>query len=260
MKKIFCLLLMIVCICFFTAWNRHYDKPRVLVFSKTAGYHHESIPKGIAAIQKLGIENNFEVDSTTDASYFNDDSLSNYSTVIFLNTTGNFFNSTQRIAFERYIQAGGNYVGIHAACDAEYDWEWYHQLVGAYFLSHPPQQEARLIIQNKSHPATKYLPEVWTRKDEWYNFKQLNKNIKVLITIDEKSYTGGANGDWHPMAWYHDFDGGRAFYTALGHTDESYDEPLFLKHLLGGIQYAIGKSKKPDYRKAVAQYPSATVQ
>lgn len=260
MKRIVCFFFMIGCFFFITAWNKHKSKPRILIFSKTAGYHHASIPKGIAAIQKLGLENNFEVDSTTDASYFNDDSLSNYSTVIFLNTTGAFFNSIQQISFERYIQAGGSYMGIHAASDAEYDWEWYNKLVGAYFLSHPEEQEARLIIQNRSHPATRYLPDVWTRKDEWYNFKQLNKDIKVLITIDEKSYEGGANANDHPMAWYHDFDGGRAFYTALGHTDESYDEPLFLNHLLGGIQYAIGKNKKPDYRKAVSQYPPATVQ
>lgn len=245
---------MIACVFFFLAWNKHKTKPRVLIFSKTAGYHHESIPKGIAAIQKLCSENNIEIDTTTDAFYFNDDSLSKYNAVIFLNTTGIFFNSNQQIALERYIQAGGGFVGIHAACDAEYDWEWYHKLLGAYFLSHPPQQEAKLIIQNNAHLSTKYLPNTWIRKDEWYNFKQLNKDVKVLITIDEKSYKGGENGSDHPMAWYHDFDGGRSFYTALGHTDESYSDQLFLKHLLGGIQYAIGKNKKPVYKKARSQY------
>jgi len=259
MKKWLCFFLMLISVCLFSAWDKYY-KPRVLVFGKTAGFHHESIPKGIAAIQKLCAENNFDVNTTTDATYFNDDSLSKYASVIFLSTTGTLFNAIQRIAFERYIQAGGGYVGVHAACDAEYDWEWYHKLVGAYFLSHPPQQEAKLIIQNKSHPATKYLPNMWTRKDEWYNFKQLNKDVKVLITIDEKSYKGGANGDYHPMAWYHNYDGGRAFYTALGHTDESYNDSLFLKHLLGGIQYAIGKNKKLNYKKAVSEYPPPSVQ
>ena len=139
----------------------------------------------------------------------------------------------QENAFERYIQAGGGFVGIHAATDAEYQWGWYTRLVGAHFLSHPEQQEAVLNVVDKNHISTKHLPDPWKRKDEWYNFKQLNKDVNVLIKIDEKSYKGGANGDNHPMAWYHEYDGGRAFYTALGHVDESYQEENFLKHILG---------------------------
>ncbi|MFT3680131.1 MAG: ThuA domain-containing protein [Ferruginibacter sp.] len=233
------------------------QKPRILVFSKTAGYYHQSIPKGIVTIQKLGAENNFVIDTTSNAAYFNDDNLSKYAAVIFLNTTGKFFNDSQRVALERYMQAGGGFAGIHAAADAEYEWPWYNKLVGAYFLSHPEQQEAELHIKDAHHLATRTLPPVWKRKDEWYNFKQVVPGIKILITVDEKTYTGGKNGDVHPIAWYHAVEAGRSFYTALGHTTESYDESIFQQHLLGGIQYVIGKNKKLNYKKVIAQYPAA---
>jgi len=231
--------------------NKRSGKPKVLVFSKTAGFHHASISAGISAIHKLGEENNFLIDTTSDASWFNDDSLKNYSAVIFVSTTGDLLNNYQEVAFERYIQAGGGFVGIHGASDAEYDWGWYGRLIGGYFNGHPEQQqEAVLNVIDQKHISTKHLPKEWKRKDEWYNFKKLNKDIHVLINIDESSYKGGTNGDNHPMAWYHDYDGGRAFYTALGHTDESYTDPLFLNHILGGIQYAIGDNLELDYSKA----------
>ncbi|WP_447641457.1 MULTISPECIES: ThuA domain-containing protein [Chitinophagaceae] len=216
-------------------------KVKVLVFSKTAGFHHASIPTAIAAIQHLGKENGFDIDTTTNASLFNKKNLKQYKAVIFASTTGTVLDSNQKDAFRQYIEHGGGYVGIHAATDTEYDWPWYNKLVGAYFSTHPHQQEAKLIVVDKNNPATKHLPSEWTRKDEWYNFKNIQTDLHVLITIDEKSYSGGTNGDFHPMAWYHDYDGGRAFYTALGHTDESYSDPLFLQHLLGGIQYAMGR-------------------
>ena len=224
-------------------------KPRVLVFTKTAGFHHSSIPLGVQAIFKLGSENNFDVDSSSDAALFQEDSLKKYSAVIFLNTTGNLLNQYQRNDFERYIQAGGGYAGVHAATDANYDWGWYGRLAGGYFNGHPEQQEATIKVADSTDMSTKHLPALWKRKDEWYNFKKLSKDIHVLLTIDEKSYQGGTNGDFHPVAWNHDFDGGRAWYTELGHTEESYSEPAYLKHLLGGIEYAIGENKNLDYSK-----------
>lgn len=225
-------------------------KPRILVFSKTAGYRHASIKEGKLALMKLGRENGFQVDTTENENYFNEDSLKKYSAIVFLSTTGNVLNSPQQINFERYIQAGGGYIGIHAAADTEYDWPWYGKLAGAYFMSHPKIQEANLNIRNKNHISTKHLPENWVRKDEWYNYKEINRDVQVLINIDEKSYQGGENGENHPIAWFHEFDGGRAFYTGLGHTNESYSEENFLKHILGGIKYAIGSNLKLDYTKA----------
>ena len=146
--------------------------------------------------------------------------------MVFLCTTGDVLNPNQETAFERYIQAGGGYAGVHSATDTEYGWHWYGGLSGAYFNGHPEQQqEATLQIKTHDHPATKNLPDEWKRKDEWYNFKEMNPKVTVLLNIDENSYQGGTNGANHPVAWYHEYDGGRAFYTALGHTNESYSEP-----------------------------------
>jgi len=219
------------------------NPPKVLVLSKTKGYYHTSIPDGIAAIQKIGKENGFLVDTTTDATHFKDDILKQYAAVVFLSTTGDVLDTVQEASFKRYITAGGGFMGIHAATDTEYDWGWYGQLVGGYFESHPETQKATLEVVNPHHSATKDLPQKWSRTDEWYNFKSLNPNMKVLLTIDEASYKGGKNGSHHPMAWYHESAGGRAFYTSLGHTKESYQDVLFLKHLTGGLLYVIGEKK-----------------
>ncbi len=233
------------------------EQPRILVFSKTMGFKHASIPAGITAIQKLGKENNFDVDTTKNAAYFEEDSLKNYASVIFLSTTGDVLNANQEAAFERYIQAGGSFVGVHAAADTEYDWNWYGKLVGGYFNGHPPgTPEADFIIKDKSFAATSFFKDsVWHRADEMYNYKKLNPDNKVVLTIDESTYEGGTNGAHHPMSWYHEFDGGRSFYTALGHTEESYSEENYLKHLLGGIQYAIGDNLAPDTSKMTSQIP-----
>jgi len=228
---------------------------RILIFSKTKGFYHSSIPAGIAAIQKLGKENNFIVDTTKNAAYFIQDSLKNYSAVIFLSTTMNVLNADEQVAFERYIQSGGGYVGVHAAADTEYDWPWYNKLVGAYFKSHPGNpnvRKATIDVIDTTHISTKGLPKRWERTDEWYNYKSIQGDIKVVAKLDEESYEGGENGENHPIAWYHEYDGGRAFYTGGGHTDESFSEPLFLSHLLGGIKYAIGNNAALDYSKAYA--------
>lgn len=241
MKKIHTVICLLSFSLLFISFTTVKKTPRILVYAKTKGFHHASIPAGLAAIQQLGAENGFAVDTTTDSSYFVPKTLKKYAAVVFMSTTGNILNAEQQTAFEKYIQSGRGFVGVHAATDTEYDWPWYNQLVGAYFKSHPKQQEAVLNIVDDTHISTKHLPKTWKRFDEWYNFKSIQPNLNILITIDEKTYTGGANGDPHPMAWYHDFDGGRAFYTEFGHTDESFKDPLFLQHLLGGIRYAMNK-------------------
>ncbi|MBD2700215.1 ThuA domain-containing protein [Spirosoma sp. BT702] len=228
---------------------------RILVFSKTKGWNHTSIPAGIAAIQKLGRENNFRVDTTKNANYFVDDSLKHYQAVVWLSTTGNVLNQSQQAAFERYIQAGGGYMGIHAAADTEYDWPWYNKLVGGYFSSHPSQpnvRKAMVDVLNKKHISTEHLPDRWERTDEWYNYRSLYSGLNVLANLDENTYDGGTNGSNHPIAWYHEFDGGRAYYTGGGHTDESFTEPLFVKHMLGGLKWAMGDGKPLDYSKSYA--------
>ena len=180
------------------------QESRVLVFSKTAGYRHSSIEPGIAAIRKLGQENGFVVDATENAGAFTDRNLRQYQAVVFLNTTGDVLDARQQDAFERYIQAGGGWVGIHAATDTEYDWPWYGRLAGAYFAGHPNDPNVRkgtFRVLDKTHPATQGLPDRWEREDEFYNFKSIARDIRVLVDIDETSYQGGTNGARHPMSW-----------------------------------------------------------
>lgn len=224
------------------------------MFSKTAGYRHTAIDSGKRAIINLGTANGFEVDTTENPEMFTESNLKKYAAVVFLNSTGNVLTHLQETAFERFIQAGGGFAGIHSASDTEYDWIWYAKLVGANFESHPKIQQAKILVINKDHPSTRHLPDIWERTDEWYNFKKINKDVTILAKIDETSYEGGKNGNEHPMAWYHEYDGGRSFYTAFGHTDESYKDSFFLQHILGGIQYAIGKNKL-DYSKAKSVFP-----
>lgn len=224
-----------------TAFSEKKQK-RILVFSKTAGYRHSSIKAGKEVLLKMGAENKWVVDTTEEAAYFTSNTLKQYDAVVFLNTTGNILNDEQQAAFEKYIQSGKGFAGIHAATDTEYDWPWYCKLAGANFSSHPKQQNAVLHVTDSTHPSTRHLPRTWQRFDEWYNFKNRNTDVNVLLTIDEKSYEGGTNGDNHPMSWYHAFDGGKAFYTALGHTDASYTEANFLQHILGGLNYVMGNN------------------
>ncbi len=252
MKKLFflgCALALI------TLQSCNQSRPKVLVFSKAAAVRHESIPAAVAAMQKLGAENGIDIDTTRDASQFNEANLAKYGAVIFLLTTGNVLDYRQEAAFERYIQAGGGYIGVHSASDTEYDWGWYGRLVGAYFANHPAQQEARYLIKDKNHSSTEFFSDsVWMRKDEIYNFRGYKPDLHALITVDEQSYEGGAHGAYHPISWYHDYDGGRAFYTSMGHTNETYQDPIFLKHLLGAMRYAIGDNKR-DYSKAHSEFP-----
>jgi hypothetical protein len=212
----------------------------VLVFTKTAGYRHRSIPAGIEAITALGEANGFRVDASESASLFTDGNLARYRVIVFLNTTGDILGPDEQAAFERYIRRGGGFVGIHSASDTEYDWPWYGRLVGAYFLNHPAIQRAVLTV-DRSDPSTAHLPVRWTRTDEWYNFREdPGEAVQVLVRLDETTYSGGKMGTNHPVTWYHAFDGGRAWYTAMGHTEETYAEPDFLTHLLGGIRWAAG--------------------
>jgi cytochrome c len=252
----------------------------VLVFSKTAGFRHSSIDEGIAAMELLGTQNDFNVDATEDSAQFTDANLAQYDAVIWLSTTGDVLTDDQQGAFERYIQGGGGYVGIHSASDTEYTWPWYGEMVGGYFRNHPgaqfPQfQQATVDIEDANEPSTTPLPAEWVRTDEWYNFQTpFNPNVggggtdysprdtgvHVLATLDESTYneedgSDGTNDD-HPISWCSDFDGGTAWYTGAGHTEASFTEANFLAHVLGGIQTA-ARSEEADCGEARQSTPSA---
>jgi type 1 glutamine amidotransferase len=222
----------------------------VLIFSKTAGFRHDSIPEGIAAFRTLASLNTLTVEATEDSSAFTDENLSRFGAVVFLNTTGDVLDPDQQGAFERFIRQGRGFVGVHSASDTEYKWPWFGGLVGAYFAGHPKIQPATLDVLDRTHPSTAHLPAVWQRTDEWYDFNvNPRPNVHVLMTIDERTYEGGKNGWDHPMAWCHLYDGGRAWYTAGGHTKESFSEDLFVKHLEGGLLWTLRiKDSDPPFR------------
>jgi type 1 glutamine amidotransferase len=234
---------------------------RVLVFTKTAGFRHASIPAAVAAIRQLGTQDGYIVDATEDATAFSDQNLGRYAAVAFVLTSGDVLDNSQQAAFERYIGAGGGFVGVHSASDTEYEWPWYGALVGAYFKSHPAIQTAVLGVADD--PLTAGLPRHWTRTDEWYDFQSHPQGVNVLATIDETTYDPGedAMGSGHPIVWSHSYEGGRAWYTAGGHTDESYAEPLFLAHLASGIRWAAGlvPAAAPAAGRAAAPDPARIV-
>jgi type 1 glutamine amidotransferase len=215
----------------------------VLVLTRTAGFRHRSIEDGVAALRRLGAEHGFAVDDTADPARIGP-GLAGYRAVVFLSTTGDVLDPGQQAALERYVQGGGGWVGVHAAADAEYDWPWYGRLVGAWFRHHPAVQRATVRPAPGSIALAGRLPARWQRTDEWYDFRANPRGrVRVLATVDETTYTGGRMGTDHPIAWCQHYDGGRAWYTAMGHTSGSFGEPRYLAHLLAGIRWATGQTR-----------------
>lgn len=221
----------------------------VLLFTKTEGYHHESINEGVLGIKKLALLHNFNVDWEENANVFNDENLGKYQCVLFLNTSGDILNLEQKRAFEKFIKSGKGFVGIHSAASTEYNWPFYTKMIGMTFKIHPIIQTACIKVEDANFPGMAYLPDrsIWT--DEWYeyNVPALSHNLHFLISVDEKTYNpyvksgdkeGKGMGGFHPIAWYQDYEEGRAFYTGLGHIGASYTDKAFLNHMYGGIFWA----------------------
>jgi uncharacterized protein len=221
---------------------------KALLFTKTDGFYHESINEGVDGVKKLAERNFFNIEVHENASVFNDKKLEEFQVIIFLNTTGNILNDEQQLAMEKFIKAGKGYVGVHSASDTEYDWAWYTKLVGRMFKIHPVIQTATLKSHDSKFPGMERVPPAWQWTDEWYEYGEDKiDGLKVLLSVDEKTYNanvkwgqneGKGMGDMHPIAWYHDYDGGRAFYTGLGHMPLVFSDPIFLEHLYGGIYWA----------------------
>ncbi|KAI6083711.1 glycosyl hydrolase [Hypoxylon rubiginosum] len=219
------------------------DKFSVFVLSKTASYRHKSIPAGIEGIRQLGISSNtFEADFSEDASLVSAENLSRHAVVIFLQTSGDFLDAEQLAGLQRYVRGGGGFVGIHCAAAGMTSVPWYGELVGAVFTDHPEPQSGVVAVENKDHVIVSGLPEKWEWFDEWYNFDANPRDkVNVLLSIDEKTYKGGKLGEDHPLAWCREFDGGRSFYTSLGHFDDAYVDREFMGHILKGILWAARK-------------------
>jgi len=207
----------------------------VLVITETNGWVHDSIDSGLILIKDIGDRNNFNVYYSDDSSVITDNNLKDIKTIIFLNTTQEILTDDEQKVMENFIKSGKGFVGVHAAADTEYDWQWYGKLVGAYFRSHPDVMNAKIFTVD--HSITDHLDYEWEIEDEWYNFDYTNNNINILLNLDEKSYEGGEHPDYHPITWFHEYDGGRSFYTGLGHTKEVYLDERFIKLLEKGILY-----------------------
>jgi len=220
------------------------NKFSVLVITETKGFVHKSINAGLDLIKSLGDDNKFNVYFSNSSDVIIEENLENISSIIFLNTTGDILNLRQQEVMEKFIRGGKGYVGIHSATDTEYDWKWYGGLVGAYFKNHPiGTAKAKINTINSQHISTKHLEKDWEIRDEWYDFYNINPNINVLLNLDESSYSGGQHGDNHPITWFHEYEGGRSFYTGLGHLSEIYSDARFINLLRGGILYASGGLK-----------------
>ena len=212
----------------------------VLVFSKTAGFRHGSIGAGKEMFKKLALEHAWMVDYSEDSGVFTPERLGKYQVIVFLNTTGDILDPGQQRAMEGWFGPGRGFVGIHAAADTEYEWEWYGKLVGAYFKGHPAQQEADIIVEDRFHPAMGHLPAVWHRRDEWYDYRASPRgSVRVLASLDTSTYEGHSMGDDHPITWCQELEkGGRSFYTGLGHTDASYTEKAFVEMIGKAVIWA----------------------
>jgi len=218
------------------------DPLNVLVFTKTAAFRHDSIPVAIEEFGKLAKAKGFNVSFTEDSEWFTDEKLEKFDVIAFVNTTGDVLNEAQQNVMHRFMVKGHGFIGIHAAADTEYDWPWYGSCVGAYFKGHPAIQPADIKIDDRKHPTTAHLPAIWKRTDEWYNYRANPRaSVKVLASLDESSYKGGDMGGDHPITWCHPVDKGRAWYTGLGHTAETYREPLFQEMLWRAIQWTARK-------------------
>ncbi len=243
MKHLICLLMIAGLTVHCQAQER--EPIRILVFSKTAGFRHESISSGIKMLYDQSHKQQWIITATEDAEFFRDDLLESIDVAVFLNPSGNSLNEEQQAAFERFIRKGRGFVGIHSSADFEYDWAWYGGLNGAHFKMHPPAQVGTVIFEDTSHPAMKPFAgkETYTTFDEWYVFRENpRKNVKVLARLDENSLKQPGDDPWktgdHPLIWWHEFEGSRSFYTGFGHTHDAFRDSLIMEHIAGAINWA----------------------
>ncbi|WP_245869844.1 ThuA domain-containing protein [Pedobacter ginsengisoli] len=242
-------------------------KVKVLVYTKNGkGFVHDNIPYAVKCIQKLGKENGFDTDVSDDPAVFTEANLKQYTLLIFPSTNNDVFDTDQqRLVFRRYIEAGGGFVGLHSVTGTERNWQWFKQMLGGTFAWHARNQKFNVKVIDPSHPSVAGLPKVWERKDECYFAKELYPGIKVIMAHDFTSLDSSNPADaakikeysvpfseLYPAVWYQQFDGGNIWITALGHDKENYEDPVFIKHILQGINYVAGQFKKLDYTKAYA--------
>lgn len=271
MKKNIAIAFLCLCVIVYTACKTSrpsggktvtWKNVNVLVYTKNGtGYVHNNIPAAVRSIQEMGAENGFKVDVADTSLVFTEDNLKKYNVLIFASTNNEVFDTdAHKVAFMRYVQAGGGFVGIHSVTGTERKWPWFKRLIGGTFVRHAKHQKFKEIIIDPTHPSTDFLPTHWERDDECYYIAEINPDIHVLAvhdlsTVEDKDKPV-IYGNVFPSVWSHEFDGGRQWYTALGHDSVTYKEPVFRKHILGGLQWVVAGQKPLDYSKAHAVSPN----
>lgn len=225
-------------------------KGSVLIYSGSTGYRHESIPAAVEAMKQIATRAGYTVDATEDPEVFTVAKLKSYKVLVLVSNSTDprkpeteWFVGDKREALQGFLKANKGVVALHAAADSHYHWDWYGQMIGGYFEKHPKGTPKGVVtVVDSRHPATVKLPKTLERNDEWYYYKDFDPTVRVLVTIDPKSIgEGQADVNPNPLVWCHEFGGGRVIYSALGHTDESYQEPYLIDLLTGALAYAAGK-------------------
>ncbi|MEX2594414.1 MAG: ThuA domain-containing protein [Anditalea sp.] len=254
------------------AHDKSLQNLQVLVYTKNGeGFVHDNIPYAVKSIQKLGEEHGFKVTVSDDPSLFTEENLKEYNLLVFPSTNNDVFdNDEQRVAFRRYIQAGGGFVGIHSVMGTERNWEWFKKMIGGTFVWHTRFQNYQLKVIDPTHPSVENFPKVWEKEDECYFMKEVYPGIKVIMAHnlesldqDQKERIDASSVPFsklYPAVWYQDFDGGHVWVTALGHQIKDYEDPTFMQHILQGIQYIADQSGTLDYSKAYATSRDVPVQ
>jgi type 1 glutamine amidotransferase len=226
--------------------------PTLLLFTRTTEYRHDSIPAAVAAVSAMAARAGLRPVATEDPAAFAPEALREVAVVSFLSTSGEVLDAPGRAALEAWVRGGGRFLGIHGASATCHAWPWYQALVGATFTRHPAEQPGVVMREDAVHPATAALPDRWRRLDEWYDFQASPRGrVRVLLSVDEASYEGGGMGADHPIAWCHELEGGRSFYTALGHSIAAWSEPLLLAHVEGALRWLVDSRTGGEHGAAV---------
>lgn len=246
--------------------NVKWKKVKVLVYTKNGkGYVHENIPSAIMCIQKLGRQYGFKTDVSDDAAVFTEENLKQYSLLIFTSTNNDVFDTdAQRLAFRRFMEAGGGFVGIHSVIGTERNWPWFKMMLGGTFAWHPKFQKYKIQVIDPDHPSVAGLPKVWEKEDECYFQKEMYPGIRTLMAHDVSSLDqtekekiaihAGTFSSLYPAVWHQQYDGGNIWITALGHDKKDYENPIYVQHIFQGIKFVAGKSKRKDYSKAYSNH------
>ena len=239
---------------------------RVLVYTKNGkGYVHDNIASAVKAIEQLGAKNGFHVDVSEDPAVFTEDNLKQYTFLLFPSTNNDVFDTdAQRVAFRRYIQAGGGFVGLHSVIGTERNWKWFKMMLGGTFVWHPKYQALNIKVLDKAHPSVAGMPSVWAKEDECYFMKEMYPGIRVTLAHDLSAMKPNEQdaerikslaehfGDYYPAAWHHNFDGGIVWITTLGHSKNDYEDPMYLHHIFQGISFVASNTVKLDFSKSYA--------